>query len=301
MSRDDGRRVASGGRGRTFDVICAGDTRVSIGGGAAAPLHGGRAPGSDLHFRAGGGPISAAIALSAQRFRVALATVLADDTAGRALLADCQARGIDASGVEIATPRAGLLLVRGGARQVVPVGEEEQPVSVPDHWSAEVLLLSGMSPKVSHGAALCKAARWARRSGARVMVDVNLPWHLWKGQDPRMLRMVLREADVVSCSAHDLFGIGLDVPGIRAALRPGAVLVWLDEVGTAVAAGPFGEVVHPLRGGPTPQAGPRSEAIAAAICSEMLQAGAREAGAGADAFWSRVLHRVHATMADSRG
>ena len=197
----------------SFDVVCAGEALWRLAEGEDA-----------LRLRPGGGAVKAAFALARQGLRVGLATVLADDVAGRELVAKLAARGIDVGGVELAQRSSGIVLTegRGGARQVVSFREEEQPIAIPAGWTSQVLLLSGMSPVVSHGAALCKAARAARRAGTVVVVDVNASWHLWKGRDPRNIRMVLREADVVWCSAEDLFGLDLDVASLQAALRPSA-------------------------------------------------------------------------------
>src|SRR4051794_41019863 len=160
MSGNERRRVLeSRADARSFDVICAGEALVSVDDEAGA-IAGGT---ERLSLRPGGGAMNAAVSLARQGLRVGLATVLADDSVGRALLAKVAARGVDVGGVELAERSPGLVLVRGGARQVVSVREQERPVVVPEGWSSQVLLLSGMSPVVAHGAALCKAARAARR------------------------------------------------------------------------------------------------------------------------------------------
>lgn len=258
-----------------FDVICAGDAIVNAEG------------------RPGGGALDAALALAGLGMRVGLATVVSDDTRGRALVARVAASGVDVGGVERAQPRSDLLFVRGGARQVVSAHEVEQPVAVPEPWFAPVLLLSGMSPVLSHGAALCKAARAARRAGSLVVVDVNADWHLWKGRDARAIRMVLREADVVSCSAQDLFGLNMDVPTLRAALRPTAVLVLSDGAGRASASGPFGEVAHAIDAREVVAGLGGSDAFSAAIASELARAGHTDEGT---ALWARVLQKAHAAL-----
>ncbi len=267
-------------------MVCAGDALLN-----AAERDGG--------FRPGGGAINAALALAGQGLRVGLASVLSDDIGGRALLAQVAASGVDIGGVQRAKPRSDLVFVKGGARQVVSFHEVEQPISVPEAWSSQVLLLSGMSPVVSHGAALCKAARAARRDGTIVVVDVNADWHRWKGRDSRAIRMVLREADVVSCSAQDLFGLNMDVPTLRGALRATAVLVLSDGAGRASATGPFGEVAHALDQAALFASLGESDAFSAAICSELARAGHTDEGGGA--LWARALHRAHgAVLAQAR-
>ena len=270
---------------RGFDVVCAGDALLNVDG---------RDGGSGL--RPGGGAISAALAVAAQGLRVGLVTVLPDDTRGRALLARVAEKGIDVGGVAPDRPARGILFVRGGARQIVSSGEEDAPIDVPQGWSSQVLLLSGMSPVVSHGAALCKAARAARRAGTIVVVDVNARWDLWKGRDSRATRMVLREADVVWCTSQDLFGLGMDVPTLRASLRKTAVLVWSDGAGHTSATGPLLEVTH-TREGSSPLAPlVEGDAFTAAICCELARAGHTDESGGA--LWARALRRGHAAVVE---
>lgn len=268
---------------RAFDVICAGEALWSVDDtelrSAAA-----------LRVRPGGGAVSSALALARQGLRVGLATVLENDSTGRHLRDGLAAAGIDTAGVELAHPTSGIVFVRGGARQVVSVREQEQAVAVPAHWSAQVLLLSGMSPVVAHGAALCKAARSARRAGSIVVVDVNARWDLWAGRDARSIRMILREADVVWASAEDLFGLNMDGGAMRAALRPNAVLASSDGAGSAFASGPFGEVARSPADEPLSPTG-EGDAFAIAICAELARAG--KASEESAELWSLALRRGH--------
>jgi sugar/nucleoside kinase (ribokinase family) len=225
--------------------------------------------------------------------------VLPDDTRGRALRARVADGGIDVGGVQLDGPDRGLVFVRGGARQIVSFGEEDRPIEVPEGWSSQVLLLSGMSPVLSHGAALCKAARAARRAGTLVVVDVNARWDLWQGRDSRAVRMVLREADVVWCSAQDLFGLDMDVPTLRASLRSTAVLVRSDGAGHASATGPFGEVGHTRKENIPLAPLAEGDAFTAAICAELVRAGHTDEGGGA--LWARALRRGHAAVVERAG
>jgi 2-dehydro-3-deoxygluconokinase len=275
---------------RGFDVICAGEALWRLTGREREP-----AAGAALRLLPGGGAVSAALVLARQELRVGLATVVPDDRYGRALVAKVAGRGVDVGGVELARPRSGLVFVRGGARQVVPVGEEEQPVSVPEGWSSRVLLLSGMSPVLAHAASLCKAARAARRAGTVVVVDVNAPWQLWQGHDSRAIRMILREADVVWCGVEDLFGLKMDSATLHGALRPKAVLVVGDGAGGATATGPFGEVARAAEAGAGGRAPAAGAAFAAAICGELARGA--QAGDGAAAPWVRALERGRAAAA----
>jgi 2-dehydro-3-deoxygluconokinase len=274
-------------RAQTFAVICVGEALLSIAERDASLL------------RPGGGAITAALALATQGVRVGLASVLEDDTSGRDLLAKVAASGVDIGGVARTSPSTGILFVRGGARQLLSLHEEEHPIAVPEGWSSQVLLLSGLSPVVSHAAAFCKAARVARRAGSVVVVDVNARWHLWQGRDARTIRMVLREADVVWCSAQDLFGLNMDLSSLRSALRDSAVLVFSDGVGRASATGPFGEVAHALVGSITSAPLGEGDAFTAAICAELARVGHTDARDGT--LWTRVLQRGHAAVMERVG
>ena len=266
---------------RAFDVICAGEALWSVDD--AEPRN-----ASAPRVRPGGGAVSSALALARQGLRVGLATVLENDSLGRQVRERVAAAGIDTAGVELAQPTSGIVFVRGGARQAVSQREQEQPVSVPAHWSSQVLLLSGMSPVVSHGAALCMAARTARRAGSVVVVDVNARWDLWAGRDARSIRMILREADVVWASAEDLFGLRMDAAAMRAALRPDAVLASSDGAGSAFASGPFGEVVRSPSVQPLSPTG-EGDTFATAICAELARA--ENANEQNEELWARALGR----------
>jgi len=154
------------------------------------------------------------------------------------------------------------------------------------------LLLSGLSPAVSHAAALCKAARAARRSGAFVLIDFNASLRAWAGRDSRTIRMVLREVDAARCSLADLAVVGMDVAAVRGVLRPGAVLVVSDDHGGAVATGPFGEVAFVPSQGSQSRAAGAGDACTAAICREMARRA--EPGESPNARWFRALQRGHA-------
>jgi sugar/nucleoside kinase (ribokinase family) len=198
------------------------------------------------------------------------------------VLAGLRARSVEIEAIELAAPSRELVFVRGGARQELSFGAVERPLRVPAAWSSAVLLLSGLSPSVAHAGALCKVARAARRAGTTVVVDLNADWHLWKGHDSRTVRMILREADVVWASAADLFGINLDLPSLRAAVRETAVVVLSDAASRVTATGAFGEVTAPLD-----DADADADAHITSICAEL----ARPTGSSGAALWSRLLTR----------
>jgi 2-dehydro-3-deoxygluconokinase len=286
-----GERVAVEASGR-FDVVCAGEASWAVAG-----LDRSRAAGrGGPRFRALGGAVEAALALVRQGLRVGLVSVVPDDTLGRALIDAVVEAGVDASAVSLAPPRGGIVLVERAEGRFAASREDEPAVVVPEAWS--VLLLSGVSPLVSHGAALCKAARAARRAGTVVVVDLNVRWHPWAGRDPRILRMILREADVLWCSAEDLFGLNMDLDSVRGALRPGAVLARTDGGGRASVTGPFGEV-RPSAPVEAKPGSPRARgAFATAICAELARAG--HLGDRGGELWARALSRGSAAAGETR-
>ena len=181
--------------------------------------------------------------------------------------------------------------IEGARRVLAHRVADHLPVAVPAVWSARILLVSGLSPALAPMAALCKAARAARREGALVVVDVNARREVWAPHDARVIRAILGEASVVRCSTADLAALRVVGPDtLRAGhAAGGATLVVTDGPGVAVATGPFGEVarapaaVSPRR---LPGAG---DAFTAAICAELVH-GEREEQAET---WDRALRRGH--------
>jgi 2-dehydro-3-deoxygluconokinase len=278
-----GARQTSG-----FDVVCAGEALWDLTAARGAPAAG------SLRFQAGGAAVNAALALSQGGLRVGLATTLGDDAFGRALCAKVAAAGVDVGGVALAPGRAELVRVEaaGGTGRVVACrAEDELPVAVPERWAAQVLLLSGLSPAVAHAAGLCKAARAARRTGAIVVVDINARPRLWAWQDPRAIRAMLREADVVRCSTRDLAVLGIDAATVGAAMRRSSVLVLTDGAAAARAMGPSGEIAEaPQVVAPVEPTG-AGDAFTAAICAEIARAG--DPGAERVERWYRAPRRGH--------
>jgi 2-dehydro-3-deoxygluconokinase len=275
---------------KSFDVVCAGEALWRL-----ATPEGPSAKGlASMRLRPGGGAVDVALALAREGLRVGLATVLTDDEFGRARFEELADSGVDVAGVALSRPRSGFVLVdaSGGANQVPADVEEQPPLEVPDTWTSELLLLSGLSPVVSHAAALCKAARAARRKGALVLLDFNASLHLWAGRDPRTIRMILREVDAARCSIADLAVVGLDVEMVRPLLRQSAVLVVSDGAGGAVARGPFGEVAVAPPAANLHRASGLGDSVAATLCVELTRPG--EVGESPSARWHRALRRGYA-------
>jgi sugar/nucleoside kinase (ribokinase family) len=281
----NGARILDTPRRKTFDAICAGE-----------PLW------RTVKPSRGGAPVASARLLAVTRMlaqtgaRVGLATALADDRAARASVADVAALGVDVGAVTFGASAASLVVVdaSGGQSPLLEDERRETDLEIPASWSAQVLFLSGLSAVTSQLAALCKAARRARRNGTVVVLDVVGSLRHWAGRDARVISMVLHEADVVCCSVMDLAVIGTDSAAVRRAMRPSATLVVSDAEG-ATAIGAFGELTSKA---------PResladeafADAIPAAICAEYARP--RAVAESTSARWhrilgtSRVLHSV---------
>jgi sugar/nucleoside kinase (ribokinase family) len=269
-------RLVDARRRVSFEVVCAGEplwkTVSARGDGLAPPAK--RAVILDV-----------AKMLARKELRVGLATVLDDDSVGRTLRAEVAALGIDVDGVTLAAPASGLVVVdaAGGQLGVVSESGNARDFEIPSAWSSQVLLLSGLSPVTSKAAALCRAARKARRDGTIVVLDAAGGLRQWVGRDPRTISMVIREADVVRCSLMELAMVGTDSATIRRAMRPDATLVVGDDSG-ATAAGPFGEVRVKGPSGASEKAG---EQCTAAICAELARLHRR--AESHEGRWHRVL------------
>jgi sugar/nucleoside kinase (ribokinase family) len=265
-------------RRENFDVVCAGE-----------PLwKGPRDPHGFAGASTNAGLLNVTRMLALTRVRVGLATVLQDDRLGRTWLAALAAmRRLDVSGVKLGSPVTELVVVdaAGGQSSVISEAGAAPEIEIPASWSSQVLLLSGLSAVTSRLAAFCKAARRARRDGTLVVLDVVGSLRHWAGRDPRVISMVLREADVVRCSYLDLAVIGADSANVRRALRPNATLV-INNGGASTAIGAFDEVrVKAPRTSIAPEV--LAEACTAAICAEFARP--RSDAETASARWHRIL------------
>jgi sugar/nucleoside kinase (ribokinase family) len=275
-------------RSKAFEVICAGDPQWRL----LRDPHEVSLSGVSFRSRV----VEVAALLAGRRIRVGVATVLDDDTFGRRSLERIAAMGADVGGVVLGSPGSRLVVVdRGGGQSgVLAEREPERGLEVPSGWSSRVLLLSGLSPVTSAAAALCKAARKARREGSTVVVDFNAGVRLWAGRDPRTTFMVLREADVVRCDFGDLVAVGVDPATVRNAMRASATLVVNDTRG-ATATGLFGEVQCAPRDGDMLGAEPAGEVFTAAICAELARP--HTTAESPPGRWHRVLREAASTTA----
>ena len=283
MSRPNQLSVAA--ERQSFDVICAGEA-----------LWRGIGFRRDLAAREPSAAVFEIARLLARAdARVGLAAVIDDDRRGRSALEELAALRIEVGGVKLAPPSANLVVVdaAGGQTGVLADDRRRALFEVPVAWSSRVLLLSGLSPVTSKAAAVCKAARRARRDGTVVVLDLSGSLREWAGHDPRTIAMVLREADVVRCSFVDLAVLGTDTARVRRAMRDEATLVLHDAHGAA-AMGRFGEVRVEAREMDRERA---AEVSTAAISFELARP--RKGVESEDARWHRVLRDVASRLAAS--
>jgi sugar/nucleoside kinase (ribokinase family) len=264
-------------RRRTFDVICAGEPLWET---TARPV-GHRSP------RMRAGLLDITRMLARRGIHVGLATVLEDDDFGRTSRRELATLGVDVRAVKMAAIARDFAIVdaAGGQSLLGSESRDEAPPEVPTAWGSQVLLLSGLSATTSRLAAFCKAARRARREGTVVVLDLTGNLRGWIDREPRVLSMLLRDADVVRSSFVDLAMIGVGATDVRSSMRPGATLVINDHDGTVVT-GAFGEVRTKSF---EPAIDPRryAECCTAAICAELAKPSA--CGESPAGRWHRVL------------
>jgi len=251
--------------------------------------------------------VSVALALAHKGLRVGLATVLPDDALGRKATLKLRGAGVattggTTAGVILARPQGSPLLLDPRSEMRGDAHDRDATLEVPAGWSAPTLVLSGLSPQIAQAAALCRAARSARRAGSLTIIDFNANLHAWNGRNPRNILMVLREVDVARASIADLAVLRMDLKAVRSALRPDAVLVITGPSGGTMAMGPFGEVSvsgqesgqesgQASRQGQAPKARGGGDSFTAALCTELSRRGdVAESPAGA---WHRALRNSH--------
>ncbi len=218
---------------RRFDVICAGATTFRVDTAGDEPRLISTSPAIEVARR-----------LNGRGKSVALITNLPDDEAGNEVLAKLRSTTIEGSAIRVRPTASSLVLFERGSdtHTIVPHRSDLDAVEVPESWSAALLFLSALSPVVSANAAYCKCARAARRRGDYVVLDLSIRRRLWFDQDPRALRAILQEADIVHATPDDLANLGVGPQTLMSMMRSQAVLVSRDVRGAAHAQGPFGRI-----------------------------------------------------------
>ncbi|NUO53772.1 MAG: hypothetical protein HOV80_33410 [Polyangiaceae bacterium] len=269
---------------RTFDVICAGEPLWQTSQRPGAPS-------------AHAALLDVSKMLAKRGIAVGLATVLGDDKLGRSSRQELAAIGIDVGAVKLASVASDFAIVdaAGGQSLLGSESRDDAALEVPKAWGSQVLLLSGLSATTSRLAAFCKAARRARRDGTLVVLDLAGSLRHWMDREPKVLSMLLREADVVRSSFIDLAMIGLSAADVRRSMRSDATLVINDVDGT-VATGTFGEVKAKSF---EPPIDPRryAECCTAAICAELAKP--RAGGETPSGRWHRILAHEASMLAAS--
>ncbi len=238
-----------------FDVICVGEAVLAPAGTGLV---------------ATGGAVRTASALACAELRVGLCAVVPEDPRAYLAVDEVRARGIAVDGV------------------VHSVAFRETPAALPDAWSADLLVISGVTPALAPAARLCRDARAVRRRGGMVVVDLNARPELWREHDARVCHALLREAHLVRCSTADAFALWMDVATIRGAMNPSGILVITDGPGPARAHGPFGDaIVAPPRTHLGRLRAGAGDAFTASIVAQLVRPTAQTA-------WDRALVAAHA-------
>lgn len=275
------------------DLLAVGETMLAL-----TPV--GDPPHAADRYRAttAGGESNVAVHVAAQGFHAAWASRLGDDTPGRRVLGELQARGVDTAhvvvdpdlptGLMIKTPGPGGTDVRyyragSAASRMTPdlVGGDLLAAT-------RVLHLTGVTPALSADCARTVDALVdaARAAGALVSVDVNHRPRLWApGTAPAALAALARRADVCFVGLDEAEALwGTATPAaVRAFLpEPGTLVVKDGAVGaTAWAAGspavsvpsPVVDVVEPVGAGDAFAGGFLSGLLAGATPEECLRRG----------------------------
>ncbi len=227
-----------------FEVVTLGETMLRL----SPPAHGRLEHADLLELHVGGAESNVAVALARLGRRTAWVSALPDTPLGRRVAGAVAAAGVDVSGVRYTTDgRVGLYFVEfGAAPRATEVFYDRTASSCAQCVGFDAAMLAGARFAVlsgitvglsSHAREVGLAfARAARASGAEVVVDVNYRARLWSPAAAReATAALLREADVVVCSARDattLFGVaeGDDRAAaveLATGFAPRARLVWL--------------------------------------------------------------------------
>ncbi|MGY2003925.1 PfkB family carbohydrate kinase [Blastococcus sp. SYSU DS1024] len=217
------------------------------------PAAGGSAPATGRRELLGGKGANQAVALTQLGVPVALVGVVGDDAAGRDVLAQAAADGIDVSGVVTRPGTSTALLLDlvedGGRRRLVehiPPGALLTPADVAGAAeqlaACQVLSLQLQQPGAAVRAAL------ARVPPTALVVADGAP------EDPATREAVLARADVVRADAIEAeLLVGRPLPGLEDARDAAAQLLSAGPRLVAMAVGERGDLVA-WRSGPAPGA-----------------------------------------------
>jgi fructokinase len=269
---------------------------------------------SDLFLRRiGGAPANVAVGLARLGAKVSLVGAVGKDVFGTDLVDRLRAEGIDTKGVARLDSRTGVAFVthdaageprfhfyRHQTADMVMGADDMAPLPKDTGY---VLLGTStlMTPNLE--GATAKFVQNAHKSGAIVVVDLNVRAHLWPSE--RRMRSKIAEllphAMIVKVSQGDLEAIG----GIAALERhcPRATWVFTRAEKPAVAFGPHGQVTRPTKGRKVVDATGAGDAFIAGLLATLVKHGVHpERMAWLDPnLWSRALDAGHAMGAKAVG
>ncbi|TDR39100.1 2-dehydro-3-deoxygluconokinase [Tahibacter aquaticus] len=178
-----------------------------------------QSPRLDVHI--GGAEANVAIALAHFGHAVGMIGSVADNSLGRAAIAELRRQGVDARAVTVRPGRMGLYFLETGALQRpsevlydradsafarTPAAAYDWPVLL---RGAQLLHLSGVTPALGQACAdtAIAAARAARALGLQVVFDGNFRaklWQAWQSDAASILRELLACADTLFADHRDI-------------------------------------------------------------------------------------------------
>lgn len=218
---------------KRFDVVTVGETmiRLSVRGGLTIES----APQFDVHI--GGAESNVAVACARMGKRVAWMSRVADDVFGARICGELRRHGVNVDSVaiqpgsrtgvyyaEIAEDPRGVAVTYDRANSAATLmSVDNTDFAILDQ--ASVLQVSGITPAISESSASMteELLARARKSGCRIVFDVNYRARLWSPEHARrVLTPLCSSSDVVVCTredARDVFGMGSEDDPARALAR----------------------------------------------------------------------------------
>jgi 2-dehydro-3-deoxygluconokinase len=190
----------------TSELICLGE--------AMGEFNAARSEKGEFLFGHGGDTSNCAVAAARQGLRVAYASAVGDDMAGRSLMAMWRAEGVSTGLVQVTAAPTGLYFVSHGPNgHEFSYRRENSAASLygPDDLpreaiaSARIIHASGISQAISGKAcdAVFEAFALARKAGVMTSYDTNLRLKLWPLARARAIIMAACEQADIVLPGHD--------------------------------------------------------------------------------------------------
>ncbi len=201
----------------TGATVCFGELLIRLNAPGRELLL--QSPHLEAHF--GGAEANVAVALSQFGHDATMASVVADNSLGRAVIGELRRYGVDTNNVALASGRMGLYFLQSGAvrrpssvlyDRAHSVFAEAAPSSF--NWNkilegAGWFHLSGVTPAVGRKSAdaAIAAVKAAKAKGLKISFDGNYRSQLWQGWDgdgPAILKELLAHATLAFVNERDI-------------------------------------------------------------------------------------------------